>query len=453
MTEFILHGGMIVNGTEVISADLWIAGGKIAGWLSPGTGVSMAARRPEVRLVSATGLYILPGLIDAHVHLREPGLEHKEDMQSGTEAAALGGVTTVLDMPNTLPPVSDARVLKEKMDLAEGRLAVDVGFYGVVAHNNIGSIAELAEAGAIAFKMFLGPTTGEIRPPEHGALFDAFQEVARTGLPLVVHAEDREIITYRQERLTGLGDTYGQFLQSRPTFGEAIATELAIRLAEATGVRLHIAHVATHEGATVIRAAKERSQLVTCETCPHYLGLTEADWPRLGNKLKILPPVRSAKDQKRLWEALQEGVIDTIATDHAPHLERERVGKSLWETPAGAAGLETMLPLLLDWVNHGRLTLPDVVRLTSERPAEIFGLAPRKGSLRPGADADFVLVDMMQRMEISGESLHSRSKSTPFEGKEVQGVPVATYLRGELIANQGDLVAQDRQGKVVTSRS
>lgn len=453
MNEFILHGGQIVSETEVVLADLWIADGKIAGWLAPGTGEAMAARRPDVRLVSAEGMYILPGLIDVHVHLREPGLEHKEDLQSGTEAAALGGVTTVLDMPNTLPPVSGRKELRQKMALAEGRLAVDVGFYGVVAHGNVDAIGELAEAGALAFKMFLGPTTGEIRPPEHGALFDAFEAVARTGRPLVVHAEDREVIDYWRGQLTGLGDTYGHFLQSRPTYGEAIATELAIRLAEASGARLHIAHVATQEGAAIIRAAKQRTELITCETCPHYLGLTEADWPRLGNKLKILPPVRSAKDQKRLWEALQEGVIDVVATDHAPHLDSERMDVSLWDAPAGASGLETMLPLLLDWVNRGRLTLPDVVRMTSERPAAIFGLAPTKGSLRPGADADLVLVDMMQRRVIRGAMLRSRAKSTPFEGLEVQGVPVATYLRGELIASQGDLVGSARNGRVLTPGS
>lgn len=450
MSEFVLHGGMIVNESEIIAADLWVADGRIAGWLAPGTGEALAACRPGVRLVSATGLFILPGLIDVHVHLREPGLEHKEDMQSGTEAAALGGVTTVLDMPNTLPPVTDAKVLREKMDRAEGRIAVDVGFYGVVAEGNLGEIAGLAEAGAIGFKMFLGPTTGEIRPPAHGALFDAFQEVARTGLPLVVHAEDREVIEYARARVEGLGDTYGHFLQSRPTYGEVLATDLAIRLAEATGARLHIAHVATRDGVNVIRAAKERSDRITCETCPHYLELTEADWPRLGNRLKILPPVRSAKDRERLWEAVREGVIDVIATDHAPHLDSERAGKSLWDAPAGVAGLETMLPILLDAVNRGKLTLPDVVRLTSERPAAIFGLAPRKGSLRPGADADLVLVDMMQRMVIKGEALHTRAKSTPFEGLEVQGVPVATYLRGELVASQGELVGSERRGRVLT---
>lgn len=449
MSEFILHGGMIVSESEVVAADLWVADGKVAGWLAPGAGERLAAERPDVRLVSAHGLYILPGLIDVHVHLREPGLEHKEDFVSGTEAAALGGVTTVLDMPNTLPPVSGRKELEEKIALANGRLVVDVGFYGVVSQGNLDAIGELAAAGAFAFKMFLGPTTGEIRPPEHGALFAAFEEVARTGRPLVVHAEDREVIEYWQGRLMGLGDTYGHFLQSRPEYGEAAATELAIRLAEASGARVHIAHVATAEGVDVLRTAKERCDHVTCETCPHYLALTEADWPRLGNKLKILPPVRSSKDQKRLWEAVQDGVIDMIATDHAPHLDSERADKNLWEAPAGAAGLETMLPLLLDWVNRGRLSLPDVVRLTSERPAKIFGLAPRKGSLRPGADADLVLVDMMQRRVLRGEGMRTRAKSTPFEGMEVQGVPVATYLRGHLVASQGDLIQTERRGKVL----
>lgn len=452
MKEFILHGGMLVDSKEIVPADLWIVGGRIAGWLAPGTGVEMSARRPEVQLVSATGLYILPGLIDVHVHLREPGLEHKEDFATGTEAAALGGVTTVLDMPNTIPPVTNGRILEEKMDLAKGRIAVDVGFYGVVGKNNIASLDEMVDAGAIAFKLFLGPTTGDIEAPSRGSLYDAFQEVADTGLPLVVHAEDREIISHWRDRMQGLGDTYGHFLQSRPPFGEAIATDLAVRLAESAGVRLHVAHVATREVASVVQAAKQRTSLVTCETCPHYLALTQADWPRLGNKLKILPPVRSARDQEHIWDTVRDSTIDIIATDHAPHLEEERKDKVLWDAPAGAAGLETMLPLLLDWVNQGRLTLPDVVRLTAEQPARIFGLNPQKGSLRPGTDADVVLVDMMRHTVIRGDSLHSRCKNTPYEGMEVQGAPVATYVRGELVANQGALVSEKRLGRVLTPR-
>lgn len=440
---------MLVNGQQVMRADMWVADGRIVGWLAPGTGAEMAACRSDVRLVSAEGLYVLPGLIDVHVHLREPGLEHKEDMQSGTEAAALGGVTTVMDMPNTVPPVTNGGVLRDKMARAGGRLAVDVGFYGVVGEHNINSIAEMADAGAIGFKLFLGPTTGEIRPPAHGALYDAFQEVASTNLPLVVHAEDREVIAHWEERIKGIGDTYGHFLQSRPTYGEAVATELVIRLAEATGVRVHIAHVGTADGLSVLRAAKERTPLVSCETGPQYLALSANDWARLGNRLKILPPVRSVRDQEQLWQAVRDGVIDMIATDHAPHLDEERANRTLWDAPAGAAGLETMLPLLLDWVNRGRLTLPDVVRLTSEQPAKVFGLRGRKGSLRPGADADFVLVDMMHRSVISGDALHTRCKTTPFEGMEVQGAPVATYLRGEMVVSQGALVGSHR-GHVIT---
>lgn len=432
-----------------MQGDLWIVNGRIAGILEPGAGQLIGRRSEEVRVIGAEGLYILPGLIDVHVHLREPGYEHKEDFMTGTMAAACGGVTTVLDMPNTNPVVADAAVLREKVARAAGRIYVNVGFYGVIGENNQADIAPMAEAGAIGFKLFLGPTTGDIRAPEIGPLYEAFQEVAKTGLPLVVHAEDRAAIEYWERRMRAEGDSYGHFLRSRPSYGEAVATDLAIRLAEETGVQLHIAHIATEEGVSALKAARQRSSSVTGETCPHYLALTESDWPRLGNRLKILPPVRSLQDQRALWEAVQSGLIDVIATDHAPHLLSERAGKSLWDAPAGAAGLETMLPLLLDWVNRGRLTLPDVVRLTSARPAEIFGLRS-KGDIRPGADADLVLVDMTRRTVIEGRKMHSRCKDTPFEGWEVQGVPVATYLAGELIASEGNLINPDRpRGKVL----
>lgn len=453
VSEAVFLGGRVVTADGVKRADLWVADGKVAGILSPGAGERLCAARPEIRRVPVDGLHILPGLIDVHVHLREPGLEHKEDLASGTAAAAVGGVTTVLDMPNTLPPVTNGAILQEKMARAEGRIYVDVGFYGAVTEANRDELRGLAAAGAVGFKLFLGPTTGDIRAPETGALLESFEEVARTGLPLVVHAEDRSVIEYWQARMRQAGDSYGHFLRSRPAYGEAAATSLAVHLAEATGVRLHIAHIATSEGVEVLEGAKRRSPLVTGETCPHYLGLTEIDWPRLGNGLKILPPVRTHEDQRALWIAVQRGVIEVIATDHAPHLPSEREGKSIWDAPAGAAGLETLLPLLLDWVNKGRLTLSDVARLTAQRPAEIFGLRS-KGSLRPGSDADFVLVDMTRSTVIEGERMYTRAKSTPFEGWEVQGMPVATYLRGELIASEGRLVATDSpRGRVVRGGS
>ena len=450
MNSLILHGGCLVDHNSMMRADLWIEDGHIAGLLAPGEGLEFARSKKGVRLESAEGLYILPGLVDVHVHLREPGLEHKEDMTSGTGAAACAGVTTVLDMPNTIPPVLNKERLLQKMELAKDRVYVDIGFYGAVECDHVDNLSEMSDAGAIAFKLFLGPTTGNIKAPDRGALFNAFKKVADTGLPLVVHAEDAVINAYWEPIMRSRGDSYGNFIQSHPAYGEAVAAELAIRLAETTDVKLHIAHIGSLEMLSVLRAAKERNAPVTGETCPHYLGLSEADWPLVKNNLKVLPPIRSAYDSKGLWESVREGLIEVISTDHAPHLPEERAGKSIWDSPGGTAGLDTLLPLLLDWANKGRLTLCDVVKLCSTQPAKTFGLKG-KGSLKPGTFADLVLVDMTQRMFIEGNLLQTRCKSTPFEGLEVQGVPISTYLRGKLIANQGELVKDKPSGRVLTS--
>ena len=445
MSDLWVRGGTIVTATGVFPGDVLVRDGRIAavihrgesqdagGWMPQDPG----ARQP-MRILDATGLCILPGLVDVHVHFRDPGLTHKEDFLTGTAAAACGGVTTVLDMPNTLPPVATRAIFEDKLRRLAGRAYVDYGLYGVVDENNFADLPELAKAGAIAFKLFLGPTTGDIRAPGWGRLMDVFKLVAELGLPLVVHAEDRDVIEYHEHK-AGKDLDYEGFLATRPPFGELMATQAACLLAGVTGARVHIAHVSLGDAVDLIREAKERGAPVTAETCPPYLGMTAEDCERLGPVSKILPPIRHRMDQERLWEGLHDGTLEVISTDHAPHLVEEKEGRSWLGAPGGMIGVETLLPSLLTAVAEGRLTLPQVVEWTSTRPAEIFGLAGRKGDIRPGCDGDLVLVDLDAQWTLRAEDLHSKSQNSPLVGARLRGRVVHTVVRGRVVVENGRL--------------
>lgn len=455
-------------------------------------------READIRVLDATGKFVLPGLIDVHVHFREPGLTDKEDFSTGTLAAAAGGVTTVLDMPNTLPPVATADVLLEKAETVAGRAHVDYGFYALIDEHNLDELRPMAEAGASGFKLFLGPTTGDLRAPNWGRLLEVFETVRDIGLPLVIHAEDRDVIEYwtaKTEAALGSEETggvgavngklgkpfgkeskastssnrenafdYAAFLATRPRFGEVAATQTACLLAQMTGTPIHIAHVALAEAVEVIRQAKAAGAPVTAETCPPYLTMTAADCKRLGAVSKILPPIRNAADREALWAGLHDGTIDLIATDHAPHEAEAKKGG--WMAAAGGMlGVETMLPVLLDNVRRGRLTMHDLVEWTSGRPAEVFGLQ-RKGALRSGLDGDVVVVDMNEERTIAvggGERvsagkigvpsdasetpdeaalpaeqvLRSKSGNTALVGETLTGAVVHTVVRGRIVVDNG----------------
>jgi len=454
VSDLWVRGGTIVTARETFPGDVLVRDGRIAavvhrdgapadfqwGPESIGESAPGGARRP-VRVLDATGLYVLPGLVDVHVHFRDPGMTHKEDFASGTAAAALGGVTTVLDMPNTVPPVASAAVLADKAERAAGRAFVDYGLYAVITEDNLAELPAMAAAGAIGFKLFLGPTTGDIRAPGWGRLMEAFDVVAGTRLPLVVHAEDRDVIEYWQRRRAAEASDYFGFLNTRPRFGELSATLSACLLAGMTGTRVHIAHVSLAEAVDLIREAKEWGAPVTAETCPPYLFLTADDCQRLGVLSKILPPVRERRDLERLWEGLHDGTLDVIATDHAPHLDEEKRGKSWLDAPAGMIGVETMLPALLTEVRRGGLTLQQLVEWTSRRPAEIFGLGGKKGDIRPGCDGDLVLVDLDTQWTLRPDDLHSKSRNSPFIGTTFAGKVVHTTVRGRVVVENGELAS------------
>ncbi|HHT28566.1 MAG TPA: dihydroorotase family protein [Firmicutes bacterium] len=434
---------LVIRNAKVVDAhfsgmvDIAIEGGDIGALLSPGTACTAAQE------LDAQGCIVMPGLIDAHVHLREPGLTHKETIATGTAAAVCGGVTTVLDMPNTAPPVSSPQILKEKGKLVAGQAWADVGFYALLGPGMVHQLAALVEVGCVGFKLFLGPTTGSLPAPDWGELYEAFQILADLGVPVVVHAEDRAWVECGQAQVSNRGVfDYQSFLIQRPKLGEVSATQQICLLAGATGAPIHIAHVTSAEAVEVIGRAKSYGWSVTAETSPMYLFLSDEDYAAVGTAMKVLPPVRGRTDQAALWAALRNGIIDMIATDHAPHTPADK-DQDLANAAAGAPGVETLLPLLLDAGRQGRCTLADITRWCAYEPARRFGF-PNKGRIQPGGRADLVIIDTNEVWTIDQSQLHSKSCVTPFHGRRGVGKARYAILAGNIVMADGDLVGRPR---------
>ncbi len=399
---------------------------------------------PQARAtIDALGLYVLPGLIDPHVHFRSPGLEYKEDWNSGSQAAVAGGITTVIDNPNVLPPTATAQALRLKLERAR-TASCDYAVLGVITEGNLEDIGPLADGGAVGFKVFMGETVGQIPAPTGDELIEAWTVMRETGLRCAVHAEDNTIILRLRDRLQREGrvDPLAH-LESRPAAAEAVAVRRAIDCARAAGSRLMIYHLSSREGLDEVRRGKEAGVDVQAETGPHYLLLDGLEIARLGSLMKINPPVRARDHGEALWSGVLDGTIDVLGSDHSPHTPEEKMASdplgNIWQALSGWPGVETNVPLMLTAVNAGRLSLNRYVQLQSEGPARAWNLWPRKGNLEPGADADITIVDLQRTGMIDAARLHSRSKVTPFHRWAVTGMPVYTIVRGAVVMQHGEL--------------
>ncbi len=443
--DLVIRGGQIVHPHGTAAAGVAIDDGVIVA-IDGDEGLP-AARET----IDAEGCYILPGAMDSHVHFREPGEEHKEDWSSGTAAAACGGVTTVLEMPNNRPPVATVAALQLKQACAARGAHVDYGLFGLIAQDNLDELPALAWHGVIGFKCYMGETVGKIPAPDDGTMLEAFESIARLGFRIAVHAENNGIMQRRIAKLRAVGRTDPlAHVESRPEICAIEAVGRAIAFAEWAGARLHICHESSKDVLPLIRAAKARGLDVTVETCPHYLLLTAEEMRHLGPVLRINPPVRAPGHQEALWEALLDGTIDMLATDHSPHTIEEKTRPNIWEAVSGFPGVETAMPLVLTEVNRGRLTLSQYVRLAAENPARVWGLYPRKGALMVGSDADVVIVDLQRESVIRAEALRSKCKLTPFDGTKVKGLPVCTIVRGRVVMRDGEIVGNPGWGRLVT---
>jgi len=374
----------------------------------------------------------LPGLIDIHVHLREPGGVHKEDFYTGTQAALAGGVTTVLGMPNTTPPITDEATLEAALALARQKAVCDFGLYVGATQDNVRTAAKLQNA--VGLKMYMGSSTGTL-------LVDRFEDQYAhlanypTDRVVAVHAENEEAMRYFEKRG-----------ERRPPLCATLETSRAIQMARTLKRSLHICHLSTAQEIRMVREAKERGEPVTCEVTPHHLFLSTDVEQHLGSLGQMNPPLRSVEDVDALWDNLK--YVDAIATDHAPHTLEE---KNSDHPPSGVPGLETMLPLLLTAVHQKQLDWNDLVRLTSSGPATLFGLE-RKGRLAPGYDADIVLVDPDAQWTVKGEQLLTRCGWTPFEGWLAWGQVKQVYLRGQLAFAGGQVLVAPGTGRQVRLR-
>lgn len=441
MLDLLIKNGTLVTSHGRVRADLGVKDGMVA---AVGTDLGLAEEE-----VDASSLHVLPGLIDLHVHFREPGMEYKEDFASGSSAAAAGGVTTIFDMPNTDPPTSAGQMMRQKRKLASEKSHVDFGLYGVILQDNVDDLEELANEGAIGFKLFMGETTGKISCPDDGVIFTAFRRAAELGLPVGVHAENDPVLQRLKLELKATTRTDPRaHLDSRPWFVEAEAVGRALTLTEGAGNRLHVHHLSTLQGAEQVVRAKQRGLPVSCEVLISHLLLDERAYERYGNLIQLNPPIRQREHVEHLWAALNRGEIDCVATDHAPHSVEEQIRENVWEGVGGFIGVETLLPLLLECVAKGKLSLERLVQLSSENPARIYSLYPRKGSLEIGADADLVLVDLQAAYQLDSRDLHSRHPITPYDGWQVRGRPLATYVRGRCAFREGQLVGSP-EGEMV----
>jgi len=391
-------------------------------------------------------MLVLPGVIDGHVHLRDEGKSNKETFLSGTAAAAAGGITTVLDMPNNSPVTMSVEALQNRMEIAQRKVLVNVGFYSEFPIELTG-IKGIVEAGAVGFKLFMGEQIGGLNIDDDKNLSDALAEVAKMGVPVAVHAEDHLMIKNAAEQMK-LSNRHGisDFLKAHRDVVEQAAVERLLGLAGKT--RIHFCHVSTEKGLVVVTEAKKAGKPVTCEATPHHLVLTKDAYEQLGKIALTLPPLRSREDTEALWKGIPAGSVDTIGSDHAPHALQEKDAASIWDVKAGVPGLETTLPLMLTEVHKGRLTLQRLIQLLSEKPAEIFGLTDR-GELEEGKAADLVVVDFNRKFKIEASKFKSKAKFSPFDKWDVQGKPVRTFVNGGLVMDEDELLAKPGSGVVI----
>lgn len=400
--------------------DVYIREGKIVGPFD----------HSDLKVVDGRALHLIPGVIDAHVHFRTPGATHKEDWETASRAALRGGVTTVLDMPNNDPAILSQAALDAKKALIEGKSHVHYGFH-FGATGNFEAMEQVQ--GIKGFKVYMGSSTGDLLADEPSVWERIFEIAKQRDLPVIVHAENEERIRSRSKAFAQKGeDSVLAHPEIRDCECAKIATEAAVQLREKVGNRLHIAHMSCKEELDILRLHK--NPLLSCEVAPHHLFFKASDMK--DGFLKMNPPLRHQEDVEALWEGLQDGSVNCLATDHAPHTIEE---KQLANPPSGVPGVQFLLPLMLDVVNEGRLSLERLVYLLCEEPARIFSLS-EKGFIEEGMDADLVLLDLEAVKSVSKDLLETKCGWSPYEGKSLKGWPVSVFVSGEIALEDGQIL-------------
>jgi dihydroorotase len=422
--DLVVKGATLVNQDGVGRRDIGIRSGKIAE-------IGDLSRAAAGEVVDAAGLHVLPGVIDTQVHFREPGFPLKEDLESGSRAAVLGGVTAVFDMPNTDPPTTSAAQLTDKVKRARHRMHCDFAFWVGGTHENVAEIPELERLpGAAGIKVFMGSSTGSLLVADDKGLAAI---LAKTRRRAAFHSEDEQRLESRKP-LRVAGDP-----SSHPVWRDEeaalLSTQRLVRIAREMRAAIHILHVSTAEEIDFLAGHKD---IASVEATPQHLTFSAEDYARLGTKLQMNPPVRAGRHRERIWHGLAQGIVDILGSDHAPHTLEEKA-KPYPQSPSGMPGVQTLVPIMLDHVHAGRLSLQRFVDLTSAGPARLFGIAG-KGRVAVGYDADLTIVDLKRRATIEDSWIGSRCGWTPYAEMTVTGWPVGTIIRGRRVMWEGEIL-------------
>lgn len=448
MFDTVVKGGTLVTAEELIDATLAIRDGTVAAILDPVESVEADT------VVDATGKHVIPGGVDPHVHMMDPGDTEREDFPTGTGAAAAGGITTIGEHHRTDPTVLTADILEDKRKYLADRARVDYGLLAGGHPDNVNEIDALESAGTLAYKSFTCEVHG-VPALQSADMHRLFTEIERVGGISMVHPEDEPMVNSNKERIMATGKSNGTVVPRwRSKEAEQVAVSTTLKIAKQTGVSLWLAHLSHAELVDQVNRAKEQGVDVYAETCPQYLYLTREDVESNAPYTMFTPPAREESDRKDLWERLAAGEIDMVNADHAPSTRAQKAQgeDNIFEAPFGIPGVETVLPLLLNGVAENKVSLSRVVDVFATAPAQILDLYPRKGCLRVGADADFVIVDMEHKRTIRDEDIVAKCGWTPFDGLTIQGVPEQTYVRGQLVYNEGEVTAEPGCGEFVPRR-
>lgn len=401
--------------------------------------------RNNIELIDADGLLVLPGAVDPHVHFNTPGYTEREDFETGTRSAAAGGVTTVIDMPDTsIPSVTDKKNLETKLSVIEKMAVVDFALWGGVSGNAYRgggwqkAMRDIKQAGVVGFKCYLISGMAEFTHLMPLDLIEVMRFAKEIGALVGLHAEDRELVVGRQAQMQTAGrrDPFAYY-EARKDPAEENGARLGVAIAKETGASLHIVHVGSGGAAAAIAETKKDGFDLTAETCAHYLAFSYEDFRRLGSILKTAPVVKTPQDNEKLWEGIKNGTLDFFASDHAPCPKREKETGSIWTDYGGISGTELLLPFAFsEGYSKGKLTLARLIEVTSKNAAKRFGLYPRKGEIAAGSDADLVIIDPKKKWKVVGENFESKGKLTPFEGEEFTGKVMRTILRGQTMYNE-----------------
>lgn len=444
---------IVVVDTVLYNTKLYFHGDLFQGGIAINDGkilkIAKESNLPKAaKKINLKGNITLPGLIDAHVHLRDQQLAYKETFKTGTAAAAAGGITSVIDMPNNKPITMDVDSFRQRVKLAENEVLVNVGFNSAFPHN-LDEISELVKSGVIAFKVYLSNGLGGVNVDNDESLVRAFRSVSELNVPIMVHAEDRLMIQKQKNKFVSSGklDLMSYVISHSPE-AEAKSIERIISLVKQHNVSVHFCHLSSALGLFAIESAKKEGLPVTCEVTPHNLLLSTNQYDHSGSLALTDPPLRQPNDLEILWGAIKQGSIDLIASDHAPHTIAEKTANSIWDVSPGVPGLETTLLLLLNQVNKRHLSMAELVRVTAESPAVLFKLSNR-GFLDEGNWADIVVVDLKQETIIDSSLFQSKAKYSPFEGMHTKGKPVKTFVNGDLVMDDGEILSDCISGKII----